>query len=120
MTANMMSRAGRSPSADDVAALHRFLEGLLLRVERGAEGIVHGVRSGSRLVEVRVPAEAMLEMCGPIEEIHEIARRWSALRWVRRVRPTFVLTKRALSVLDAALAHRLDAACPRASARPPQ
>ena len=120
MTANLMLHPGMSPGSDDVAALHRFLEALLLRVERGSEGIVHGVRSGSRLVEVRVPAEAMLEMCGPLEEMHEIARRWSALRWVRRVRPTFVLNKRALSVLDAALARRLDAACARTPARSPR
>jgi type IV secretory pathway TraG/TraD family ATPase VirD4 len=119
-TANTILCPGMSPSADDIAALHRFLEVLLLRVERGSQDILHGVRSGSRLVEVRVPAKVMLEMCSPLEEMHEIARRWSALRWVRRVRPTFVLNKRALSVLDAPLAQRLDAACARAPAQPPR
>ena len=118
--AHTVLRPGMPPSSDDVAALHRFLEALVLRVERGAQGIVYGVRNGSRLVEVRVPAKAMLEMCGPLEEMHEIARRWSALRWVRRVRPTFVLNKRALSALDAALAQRLDAACACPPARPPR
>jgi hypothetical protein len=106
-----------SPGSDDIAALHRLLEALLLRIDRGAQGVVYGVRHGSRLVEVRVPAKAVLEVCGALEEMHEVARRWSTLRWVRRVRPTFVLTKRALSVLDPAFARRLDAACARSPAR---
>jgi hypothetical protein len=109
-----------SPSPDDIAALHRFLEALLLRVEHGAGGMVRGVRSGLRLVEVRVPAQAVSEVCGPIKEMHEIARRWSTLRWVRRVRPTLVLNRRALSVLDARLAQRLDAACANAPAQSPR
>jgi type IV secretory pathway TraG/TraD family ATPase VirD4 len=115
--ANSIWRPAMSPGSDDIAALHRLLEALLLRIDRGAQGVVYGVRHGSRLVEVRVPAKAVLEVCGALEEMHEVARRWSTLRWVRRVRPTFVLTKRALSVLDPAFARRLDAACARSPAR---
>ena len=118
--AHTVLRPGMPPSSDDVAALHRFLEALVLRVERGAQGIVYGVRNGSRLVEVRVPAKVVSEICGRLEAMHEIARRWSELRWVRRVRPTLVLNKRALSLLDAALARRLDAACAGAPAGSPR
>jgi hypothetical protein len=43
--------------------------------------------------------------------MHILARRWSTRRWVRRVRPTFVLSKRALDALDPDLFKGLNEAC---------
>jgi type IV secretory pathway TraG/TraD family ATPase VirD4 len=66
------------------------------------------VRSGDRVVEVRLPPDSVARCCGGAAAMHRLARRWSTLRWVRRVRPTFVLTRRALDRLDRDLRARLE------------
>jgi type IV secretory pathway TraG/TraD family ATPase VirD4 len=114
------SPCATSPSPDDIAALHRVLEALLLHAERGHQGVIRGMRNGSRLTEVRVPAGEMAEICGSLDSMHEIGRRWSELRWTRRVRPTFVLGRRALGVLDSHLTERLHAVCAPAPPQPPR
>jgi hypothetical protein len=51
------------------------------------------------------------EACHGSDAMHVLGRRWSALRWVRRVRPSFILSKRALDALDPSLLRRLREIC---------
>jgi hypothetical protein len=60
---------------------------------------------------LRVRPDVMIEVCRGADAMHALARRWSALRWVRRVRPTFVLSRRAVGMLDPRLRARLEDAC---------
>jgi hypothetical protein len=69
------------------------------------------VHRGGWLVELRIRPDAIAEACQGTEAMHTLSRRWSALRWVRRVRPAFVLTRRALEALDPALLERLGNLC---------
>jgi type IV secretory pathway TraG/TraD family ATPase VirD4 len=104
------------PLGDDVAALNRLIEVLVRHVRNDENTILKGVRNGQRIVELRVPPEAVAQFCRGSDAMHLLARRWSALRWVRRVRPTFVLTKRALDALDPDLLTDLNEACGRGPA----
>lgn len=106
-------------SLDDVAALNRLVEILSVRVRRDTGNIMKAVRSSGRLVEVRIRPEAVAEACQGADAMHVLGRRWSALRWVRRVRPTFILSKRALEALDPPLLQRLREICDREPAQPP-
>jgi hypothetical protein len=55
---------------------------------------------GDHLSEVRLdPAEAY-RLLGGGEVARSIVRRWAARRWVKHVRPVFVLERRALETLD--------------------
>jgi hypothetical protein len=102
-----------------VASLNQLIEVLLLRFAHDGAGVIRGVHRGGWLVEVRIRPGAVAEACQGTEAMHALSRRWSALRWVRRVRPAFVLTRRALGALDPALLERLGNLC-RSEAPPPQ
>jgi type IV secretory pathway TraG/TraD family ATPase VirD4 len=97
--------------ADDVAALNRLIEALSLRARGDPTSIIKAVRSGGRLVEVRFRPEVVAQACHGSDAMHVLGRRWSALRWVRRVRPSFILSKRALDALDPSLLRRLREIC---------
>ena len=96
---------------DEVTSLNRLIEALLLRFAHDGAGVIRGVHRGGWLVEVRIRPDAVAEACQGTEAMHTLSRRWSALRWVRRVRPAFVLTRRALEALDPGLLARLGDLC---------
>jgi len=106
-------------ASDEVANLNRLVETLLLRFTPDAGGAIRGVRKGGRLVEVRIHPDAVAEACQGRAPMHAVGRRWSVLRWVRRVRPSFVLTRRALGALDPGLLQRLGTLCGSEDSRVP-
>jgi type IV secretory pathway TraG/TraD family ATPase VirD4 len=97
-------------TVDDVRRLNQVMETLVLRARHDADLAVRVVHNRGRLVEVRVRPDVMLEVCRGADAMHALARRWSALRWVRRVRPSFVLSRRALDMLDPRLRATLSEA----------
>ncbi len=103
--------SGPAPTAEEIHALSQFALGLLDRLTGDPQPPICGVRRGGRLVEVRVAPAVAIRLCGSHDAMHATVRRWSVLRWVRRVRPMFVLERRALEALDADLVRRLAAAC---------
>lgn len=103
-------------TAQDVGLLTQFVERLVSdlagpRLPDRPRPFVRGVHRIGRFVEVRVDPEVALRLCGDPGTTPAIIRRWAALRWVRRVRPVFVLEKRAIEALDASLRRRLADAC---------
>jgi hypothetical protein len=102
---------------DDVRHLNEIVDTLMLRARRDAGVAVRVVQHRGRIVEVRVRPDVMLEVCRGGDAMHALARRWSTLRWVRRVRPTFVLSKRALDMLDPRLRAMLNDVCGPESTR---
>ncbi|HLW60587.1 MAG TPA: type IV secretory system conjugative DNA transfer family protein [bacterium] len=106
-----------APTPADISELHRFLE-VLIHAQRDRPDALRGVRVRGRLIEVRVDPRAVSRACGRPEVMHALARRWSALRWVRRVRPSFVLSRRALDALDSRLARRLESSIGDGGAKP--
>jgi type IV secretory pathway TraG/TraD family ATPase VirD4 len=101
----------------DIEALTRFAESLVGHLAGpppmgdGSRTVARGVRRHGRLVDVRVDPEVALRLCGDPAEASVVLRRWATLRWVRRVRPVFILERRALDALDVTLRRRLVAAC---------
>ena len=100
-------------TADDIAQLNRLVEALLLSAGPDRPAAIRAVRGGGRIVEIRADPRDIVRACGRPDVMHGLARRWSALRWVRRVRPSFVLSRRALDVLEPRLARRLMDLCAR-------
>ena len=103
-------------TAQDVGHLTQFVERLVSdlagpRLPDRPRPFVRGVHRIGRLVEVRMDPEAALRLCGDSATTPAIIRRWASLRWVRRVRPIFVLEKGAIEALDASLRRRLTDAC---------
>lgn len=92
------------------AELTRFLECLLLESRIGHARAVRTISRAGRIVEVRVDSATAIRICGGVAAMHQTARRWTALRWVRRIRPTFTLTRQALNAVDIGLANRLSTA----------
>lgn len=111
-------------TGEDVEALTRFAESLVeylsgpAPIGEGSRQVARGVRRHGRLVEVRVDPEVALRLCADPAAAPAVLRRWATLRWVRRVRPVFVLERRALDTLDVVLRRRLVAACPQAHQLP--
>lgn len=103
--------SGAAPTAEDVRVLSQLVLRLLDYPASGSRPSVRGIGRGGRLVEVRVDPSVAVRLCGSPDTMHVIVRRWAALRWVRRVRPVFVLERRALEVLETDLVRRLAAAC---------
>ena len=104
---------GDDATADDIAQLNRLVEALLLSAGPDRPAAIRAVRGGGRIVEIRADPRDIVRACGRPDVMHGLARRWSALRWVRRVRPSFVLSRRALDVLEPRLARRLMDLCAR-------
>ena len=104
---------GNGATADDIAQLNRLVEALLLASGPGRPAAIRAVRGGGRIVEIRADPRDIVRACGRPDVMHGLARRWSALRWVRRVRPSFILSRRALDALDPRLARRLVDVCAR-------
>lgn len=100
-----------SPTSEDVAALSQFIERLVAGQTDATRPYLRAIRRGGRLVEVRIDPRVAVPLCGDLALAHVTLRRWAALRWVRRVRPVFVLERRALEALDPASGGRLAAVC---------
>jgi hypothetical protein len=63
---------------------------------------------------VRLDAGLAYRLLGGGEAARATVRRWAARRWVKHVRPVFVLERRALETLDEDLQQRLlEIASPR-------
>jgi type IV secretory pathway TraG/TraD family ATPase VirD4 len=92
---------------DDVANLNRLFQALLEYSRQGAGNAIKAVHRGGRIVELRVNTEAITQVCNGTEAMQALARRWSVPRWVRRVRPSFVLSRRAVEALDQRLLEHL-------------
>ncbi len=100
-----------SPAPEDVAALSQFIERLVDGRTNATRPRLRGIHRGGRLVEVRIDPRVAVPLCGDPAAVRFTLRRWAALRWVRRIRPVFVLERRALEALVPALRGRLGAAC---------
>jgi len=103
-------------TAEDIAQLNRLVEALLLSIGPDRPAAIRAVRGRGRIVEIRADPREIVRACGRPDVMHDLARRWSALRWVRRVRPSFILSRRALDVLDPRLARRIADVCADAAA----
>jgi len=110
-------RRGSPPSAavgdaraapEDLDELRRFVDAL---VPPGPSDASPGVRvlfRSGRLVELRVDPVVAARLCGGFDAMQARARRWAALRWVRRVRPVFVLERRAIEALGESFVRRVE------------
>jgi hypothetical protein len=108
-----------APTAEDIDTLAGFVERLIAGSAGSLRTPMRGVHRGDRLVEVRVAPSVALPLCGDPERAHVVLRRWAALRWVRRIRPSFVLERHAIGVLDEPLRRRLSEACARGGQQAP-
>jgi hypothetical protein len=100
----------------DLQILTQFVEGLVshLAAPRPPDRprpVARSVLRAGRLVEVRIDPEVALRSWSDPVRTSAIMRHWAALRWVRRIRPVFVLERRALDALDGELRQRLADAC---------
>ncbi len=64
---------------------------------------------GDRPMELRLPPALAFRLLGDGERAQAVVRRWAARRWVRQVRPVFVLERCALDTLGPDLQSRLAA-----------
>ncbi len=105
------SSGSLSAGTKDLEALAQFIHRLVAAHTDWHRASLRAIHHASRLVEVRVDHRVAVPLCGDPETVDTTLRRWAVLRWVRRVRPVFVLERRALDALDPALRSRLAAAC---------
>ena len=96
---------GDDGAADDLSA---FINTLLDDCD-GRTG-PRVVCRGNRPIELRVPPALAFRLLGNGERAQTVVRRWAARRWVRQVRPVFVLERCALDALGPDLQRRLAAA----------
>ncbi|HEV2356045.1 MAG TPA: type IV secretory system conjugative DNA transfer family protein [bacterium] len=91
---------------DDRSILCAFVDALL---DRGGadDPRVRVVCRGSRPAEARVDSALAFRLLGGGDRAQATIVRWAALRWVKRVRPVFVLERRALEILSRDLQDRL-------------
>jgi type IV secretory pathway TraG/TraD family ATPase VirD4 len=99
----------------DGSALAAFVEAVLNR--RGADRAGGGqtkdgadarvVCRGGRLAELRLDPIAAYRLLGGGDAAHALVRRWAARRWVKHLRPVFVLERCALQALDEDIQRRL-------------
>lgn len=84
---------------EDRLLLHAFVDALLDR--GGADRLrVQVVCRGGRPAEVRVEPALAFRLLGGGDKAQTAICRWAARRWVKRVRPVFVLERRALEILN--------------------
>ncbi len=99
------------PEQDDLRLLAAFAERLSSLAGRTPAVPVRCVRRRGRIIEIRVDPSVALPLLGHPKAAPATLRRWAALRWVRRVRPSFVLERRAIEALHEPLRRRLVEAC---------
>ena len=92
-------------TASDDADLARFVSAAIDADVRG-DGL-RVVRRGNRLVELRIRSEVAFRLLGGGERAQAVVRRWAARRWIKQVRPAFVLERAALETLDPTIQQRL-------------
>jgi hypothetical protein len=97
---------GRAASDDDFGA---FIEAVLC--SSGGSVLPRVVCRGDRLIEMRVQPALVFRLLGGGEKAHSVVRKWAARRWVRQVRPVFVIERTALDTLAPELRLRLNAFC---------
>jgi len=100
--------ADRGPAAPD-HDFGVFIETLLSSSAGGAFPRV--VCRGDRPIEMRVQPALVFRLLGGGEAAQTVVRRWAARRWVRQVRPVFVVERAALDSLGPDLRRRLTALC---------
>jgi type IV secretory pathway TraG/TraD family ATPase VirD4 len=98
-------------ACDDARILSAFVRAALDQCT-GTKGskigiIARVVRRGEHLAEVRLDPAAAYRLLGGGEAAQSVVRRWAERRWVKQVRPAFVLERCALEALDADLQRRL-------------
>jgi len=93
---------------EDLDELRRFVDALVPPASNGAPPGVRVLLRSGHLVELRVDPAVAARLCGGSEALQARARRWAALRWVRRVRPVFVLERRAIEALGESLVRRVE------------
>jgi type IV secretory pathway TraG/TraD family ATPase VirD4 len=105
-------RNGDRSTVDDTAALAALIRAVLDR-ETESDTRNHAQRRpqivcrGGRAVELRIEPETAFRLLGGAGAGQEFVRRWAAHRWVKQVRPVFVLERSALEALDDDLRQRL-------------
>ncbi len=100
---------GASP--EEIAALSQFIQRLAAAPVNPDRAPLRPVRRGGRLVEVRVDPRIALALFSDPQAAHSLLRRWAELRWVRQVRPAFVLERRAIEAVGPVLMEQLTAIC---------
>ena len=102
-----VDRDGLALSTFVAAALDRYGGSGRIRQVSSNGSSLRVIRRGDRLVEVRIDSAPAYRLLGDGDAAQTIVRRWAARRWVKHVRPVFVLERRALETLDADLRGRL-------------
>jgi len=87
--------------------LNTFIRNVLDRCSIGISPRI--VCRGGRPIEVRLQTAEVFRLLGAGDKAQAIVRRWAERRWVKQVRPVFVLERSALSALNADLRRRLTA-----------
>ena len=104
-------------NGDDKAALASFVGAVLaIRPESHEVNTATAERRyprvvcrGGRPVELRIEPATVFRLLGGGDAAQAVVRAWAARRWVKQVRPVFVLERSALEVLDDDLRRRLGA-----------
>jgi type IV secretory pathway TraG/TraD family ATPase VirD4 len=94
------------PSPRDVGNLLTFFAAVVQMDVGGQRGRVRSVYRGARLLEIRISPEVAMGAFGTAERMYSVVRRWAAWKWVRRVRPVFVLERPAIEMLTSSLRAR--------------
>jgi hypothetical protein len=105
---------GSDGAGDDLSA---FISMLL--DDYGGRTAPRVVCRGDRPIELRLQPALVFRLLGEGERAQTVVRRWAAHRWVRQVRPVFVLERTALDTLDPDLRRRLAAHHRSAAVVPP-
>jgi hypothetical protein len=96
------------PEGGDAAALCAFVRAVIERgIQQAGDGRLSDNSVGARvvcrngrLIEVRLESGTAYRLLGGGETAQTLVRAWAARRWVKQVRPVFVLERRALETLD--------------------
>ena len=99
--------ARATPSPEELEVLSQFVQ----RLVSDPRVRLRAARRGDRLIEVRIDPVVALRFLARPDNASGILRRWAELRWVRRLRPVFVLERRAVDALDPMSRQRLAGMC---------
>lgn len=97
---------GKAAPDDDFGA---FIEAVLS--SSGGGVLPRVVCRGDRPIEMRVQPALAFRLLGGGDKAQSVVRKWAARRWVRQVRPVFVIERTALDTLAPELRLRLNTFC---------
>jgi type IV secretory pathway TraG/TraD family ATPase VirD4 len=97
---------GRTAPDDDFGV---FVEAVLSSSDGGISPRI--VCRDDRLIEMRIRPTLAFRLLGGGDKAQTVIRKWAARRWVRQVRPVFVIERAAFDTLDPELRRRLTALC---------